>query len=353
MLEVEFLTLNPKIFDNLQEFFKKYKDLLSQLKACGVDKSKEEKQMVRTLLSKLGPEMFVFLSTFHSFKFASGATWKIPSLQEFIESLTQEKTKLINMGKIKGPKVHALTMHDSIHQYQKYKDKDKRKDHANPKKEGYSKPFTNAFGSKGGKGRKVKICTYFHKGFHPESACMKKKIHIITQILQQNNLGDIIPEGANKKKPEDQNPKKGNSSHAFISINSSLDSWIAYSGASHHMTTTKSFYSSLDSLKGPPIMIGDNSVVEVTNRGRTELTNIRFENVMHVPKISINIRSVYQMTNYGMRNKVIFTPNALDIYEMQTNSSVSTGEVNHQSRLYSFYEFIEPDFALLLVGPEI
>jgi hypothetical protein len=33
---------------------------------------------------------------------------------------------------------------------------------------------------------------------------------------------------------------------------------------------------------------------------------------------------------------------------MQTNSRVVTNEVNHQSRLYTFSEFIEPDFALLL-----
>jgi hypothetical protein len=58
------------------------------------------------------------------------------------------------MGKIKGPKVHELTVQDgSGHQYQKSKDKDKRKAHANPKKEGYSKTFNNAFGSKGRKGR--------------------------------------------------------------------------------------------------------------------------------------------------------------------------------------------------------
>jgi hypothetical protein len=65
MIEVEYLTLDPKIFDNLQDLFTKYKDLLSQLKACEVDKSKEEKQMVLTILSKLGPEYSVFLSTFH------------------------------------------------------------------------------------------------------------------------------------------------------------------------------------------------------------------------------------------------------------------------------------------------
>jgi hypothetical protein len=148
MLEVELLTLDPKIFDNLQDFFTKYKDLLSQVKACGVDKF-EEKQMVLTILSLLGPEYSVFVSTFHSVRLASGATWRLPSLEAFIESLTREQNMLISMGKIKGPKAHALTVQDcSGHQYQKSKEKDKRKAHANPKKEGYSKPFNDAFGSK-------------------------------------------------------------------------------------------------------------------------------------------------------------------------------------------------------------
>jgi hypothetical protein len=82
--------------------------LFSQLKACRVDISKEEKQMVLTILSKLGPEYLVFVSTFHLVRLTSRDTWKIPSLEVFIESLTQEWNKIINMGKIKGPKVHAL-----------------------------------------------------------------------------------------------------------------------------------------------------------------------------------------------------------------------------------------------------
>jgi hypothetical protein len=90
MLEVEFLTLYPKTFDNLQDLFTKYKDLLSPLKACGVDKYQEEKQMVLTILSKIGLEYSVFVSTFHLVRLASGATWKMTSLKVFIESLTQE-----------------------------------------------------------------------------------------------------------------------------------------------------------------------------------------------------------------------------------------------------------------------
>ena len=139
---------------------------------------------------------------------------------------------------------------------------------------------------------------------------------------------------------EDLNSKKGNSSYALIAINSSPDAWIVDSGESHHMDTSKEIYSSLDAWKIPPILMGDNSSVEVTRKWRIELTNESFENVLHVPKISVNLLSMYQMTNSGAEKKVIFTPNAVDIYDMQTNSRVATGEVNHQSRLYTFSKFI-------------
>ena len=110
--------------------------------------------MVHTILSKICIELYVFVSTFHSVKFTSRATWKMPSLEDFIESLTQEKTKLINMGTIKGPRVLALIVHDVSHKYQKSKSKDKNKYHAHTKKEGYTKPFADAFRSKGEKGIK-------------------------------------------------------------------------------------------------------------------------------------------------------------------------------------------------------
>jgi hypothetical protein len=144
----------------------------------------------------------VFVSTFHSVNLASRATWKIPSLEAFIESLTQEWTKLINMGKIKGSKAHALDVQDgSSHQNKKSKHKDKWKRRENPKKEGYSKPFNDSSGSKGGKGRKGEKFTYCQRGFHPELACMQKQIDQMAQILHKNNLGDRIPKGAKTNNP--------------------------------------------------------------------------------------------------------------------------------------------------------
>jgi hypothetical protein len=134
----------------------------------------------------------------------------------------------------------------------------------------------------------------------------------------------------------------------LIVINSSPDAWIIDSGASHHIDTSKAIYSYLDACKGPHILMGDNSSVEVTGRGRIELTNGSFDNVLHVPKVYVNLLYVYQMTNSSTRKKFIFTPNFVDIYNMQTNSKVATSEVNHQSRLYTFSEFIEPGSTLLL-----
>jgi hypothetical protein len=268
----------------------------------------------------------------------------MPSFEDSIESLTQEKTNLINMSTIKGPRVHEFIVHDGSQKYNKYK----WKSHAHPKKEGYTKPFIDASESKGEKGKKGEKCMYYHKGFHPKSACMQKKIDIMYQILKKQKLGDRIHEGAKKKKPEDPNSKKHNFIHALIAINSSSDYWIVDSGALHHMDASKVVYNSLDACKFPRILMGDNSYVKFTDKGRFELTNESFENLFHVPKMFVNFLSMYQMTNSDTGKKFIFTPNFVDIYDMQTNSMVSTGEVNHQSRLYTFSEFIKPDSTLLL-----
>jgi hypothetical protein len=164
----------------------------------------------------------------------------------------------------------------------------------------------------------------------------------MSQILQQNNLGDRIPEGAKKKKPKDLNSKKGNSSHALIAINSSSDAWIVDSGASHHMVSSKSIYSSLDACKGPPILMG--TTLMSKSPAKERLNSPRKD----VPKIFVNLLFVYQMTNSSTEKKFIFTPNFVDLYDLQTNFRVATSEVNHQSRLYTFSEFIEHDSTLLL-----
>jgi hypothetical protein len=171
MLEVELNTLDPKSFDNIQDSFTKFKSLILSLGECGIDKSIQEKQLILTILDKLGPEYVVYVSNFHSKRCLFGTNWKMPTLARFIESLTQEKTKLIQMGLMKDPKAHALTMHD------------RQGSSKQNGKEGYSKPFNDSSSSKDSsdsKKKKGKQCTYCNKLNHEESTCMKKQIDLMS-----------------------------------------------------------------------------------------------------------------------------------------------------------------------------
>ena len=63
--------------------------------------------MVLAILSNLGPNYSVFVSTFYATKLTARA-WNMPSLADFMESLTQEQDKLVMMGTIKPSKDQAL-----------------------------------------------------------------------------------------------------------------------------------------------------------------------------------------------------------------------------------------------------
>jgi hypothetical protein len=91
-LENELISLSPIHFNNLQELFNKFKSLLVELNACGVNK--KEDQLILSILSKLGSEYFVFVSSFQASKLTQ-ETWKMPPLNDFIAALTQEQAKLV------------------------------------------------------------------------------------------------------------------------------------------------------------------------------------------------------------------------------------------------------------------
>jgi len=113
ILENELISLDPRNFDNIQDYFTKFKALLLQLKECGINKSKEENKLILAILSKLGPQYVVFVSAFHTIRLTTGKSWKMATLDAFIESLVHEQDKLIKMGTLKSSKAHALVVHTS------------------------------------------------------------------------------------------------------------------------------------------------------------------------------------------------------------------------------------------------
>jgi hypothetical protein len=83
----------------------------------------------------------------------------------------------------------------------------------------------------------------------------------------------------------------------LIVINSSLDAWILGSGASHHMETTNNVLSYISTCRGPPILMGDDTPVDIVGQGRVEIPHGIFENIFHVPILSVNILFIYQITH--------------------------------------------------------
>ena len=120
------------------------------------------------------------------------------------------------------------------------------------------------------------------------------------------------------------------------------------------MVSTKEAFTSLDMSKGPPIVLGDDSLTESLFKGRIYLDHGQFNNVLYVPGISSNLLSVYQKTHIGSSNKVIFYPNEVDITEISSGKFIAKGIANHTSKVYMFSHFLpySNPYALLIHASE-
>ena len=95
-LENQWISLNPRNFETINEFFTIFKHLVLQLKQCGEEK--KDDQLILSILSKLGSNYsFLCLCTFHIGKLTI-LNWKMSSLNAFIDSLTKEHDKHVQMG---------------------------------------------------------------------------------------------------------------------------------------------------------------------------------------------------------------------------------------------------------------
>ena len=132
-LKNELISLHPSNFETLNDFFTKFKSLVFELKLCKVEK--EDDQLILAIFSKLGADYSVFVSTFHSVKLTT-PNWKMPTLNSFIESLTHEHDKFIQMGIIRSSKDKALVARGS----KVANDKGNQRDESPMKKEKSNEP---------------------------------------------------------------------------------------------------------------------------------------------------------------------------------------------------------------------
>ena len=107
--------------------------------------------------------------------------------------------------------------------------------------------------------------------------------------MEKNNISLL---DCSKKREGGSNSEDRERLHALVSSTSSSPSFIIDYGASRHMVSTKEVFSSLEILKGPPIVLGDYSLTESLGKGRIDLDHGKFNNVLYVPGLSSNLLSV-------------------------------------------------------------
>ena len=108
---------------------------------------------------------------------------------------------------------------------------------------------------------------------------MKKKIDMLTQLLEKNKIS--LPD-CSKKKEGGLNLEDKERVHALVAGTSRSPSFIIDSRDSRHMVSTRKYFSSLDILKGPPIVLGDDSLTDSLGKGRIDLDHGKFNNVLYV-----------------------------------------------------------------------
>ena len=112
----------------------------------------------------------------------------MPTLEYFMESLTQEQDKFIKMRIIKSTKDQSIIT-SVLNQVKGNNNTNDSKQQQNNKQEKpkLSDGGLNPSKDKGKKQEKTKY-TYCHKGWHPKSACMKNTTNMIAKFLEKSNI---------------------------------------------------------------------------------------------------------------------------------------------------------------------
>ena len=100
---------------------------------------------------------------------------------------------------------------------------------------------------------------------------MKKQIDMLTQLLEKNNIS--LPD-CSKKREGGSNSEDRERVNALVAGTSRSPRFIIDYGASTHMVLKKETFSSLDMSKGPPIVLGDDSLMTVWGREGLILTMV-------------------------------------------------------------------------------
>ena len=86
--------------------------------------------------------------------------------------------------------------------------------------------------------------------------------------------------------------------------------------------------------------MGDDSELHTRGIRRIDLEHGFFSDVLYVPDLATKLLLVYQMTHTEQPNRLIFTPDMVEISEISTDQVIVVGYVDHHERMYKFSNFL-------------
>jgi hypothetical protein len=138
--------------------------------------------------------------------------------------------------------------------------------------------------------------------------------------------------------------------NALMVVTSTPSAWILDLGTSNHMAASKDEFSSIEESTRSPIYLGDATPTKVCEEGIVDIEGGCFTNVFHVPSLSANIISIYQITHSISRRNLEFTLDYAVITNISIGSQFAHGIADHGSRLYLFSHFVPKYISTLFLS---
>ena len=117
------------------------------------------------------------------------------------------------------------------------------------KKKQSNEPSSSKRSEKSGKGKI--LCSYYGRGFHPDSSYMRRQIDEMTLIMKKHNIAATA--SARKAEHTEDIEDCFERGHALKASCSTAHAFLIDFGASNHMVASKESFSSLQYFDGPRI----------------------------------------------------------------------------------------------------
>ena len=132
---------------------------------------------------------------------------------------------------------------------------------------------------------------------------MQKQIDHMAHLLEKNNLKvlDNVKKTTSVEQFEKPPNDKGKGKAHVLVVVTSASSFtrVLDSGASYHMTSSKDVFTSMEPCNSPPILMGDDTLLQVGRKVTIDLDVGQLTNVLCVPSLSTNPLSIHQIIHVG------------------------------------------------------